>query len=205
MINNIVSFLSSLIEKGGYIGVSLSMFIESFFAPIPSELIMPFAGFVASSGKLSIVLVILVGGISSYLGSLPFYFIGYFGNHLFVDKFLRKYGKYFFISNEDVDKGFDFFDRYGKAVVFFGRLIPIIRTVISFPAGVAKMSFLQFSLYSIIGSTLWSSVLATMGYLLGNNWGIVSIYISRYEKGIAISILVLVIIGVIYKVLNRKK
>lgn len=205
MINDIIFWLTYLVEKIGYIGVGLSMFIESFFVPIPSELIMPFAGFISSQGKMDLVLLILIGGIFSYLGTLPFFFIGYLGNKLVVDKFLRKFGPYLFISNDDIDKGFEIFNKYGNSIVLVGRIIPIIRSVISFPAGLAKMNFTQFSIYTIIGSTLWSGILATLGYVLGSNWTIIAQYIDRYEKLIIIIGGCLIVGFLTLKIVNRKK
>jgi membrane protein DedA with SNARE-associated domain len=205
MVEQIVFWLTYLVEKIGYGGVAISMFIESFFVPIPSELIMPFAGFIASQGKMNLYVLIILGGVASYVGSLPFYFIGYWGNKLVVEKFLKKYGKYLFISEEDVDKGFEIFNKYGKAIVMFGRVIPIIRSVISFPAGVAKMNFLQFSIYTLLGSIIWSGILATLGCVLGGNWSIIGSYISRYEDIVLILLGILVVGFVVYKLINRKK
>ena len=205
MINQIVFWLTFLVEQLGYIGVSLSMFIESFFVPIPSELIMPFAGFLASQGKMNLILVILLGGISSYLGTLPFYFIGYFGNKIVIDKLLKKYGKYFFISEDDVDRSFDFFKQYGNVFVLLGRIVPIVRSVISLPAGVARMNFIQFSIYTLIGSTVWSAILATLGYTLGSNWSVIGGYVSQYEKVILIIIGALVVGFISLRLIKSKK
>ena len=193
MISTFIDWLVNLITAVGYPGVMLSMFIESFFAPIPSEIILPFSGFVASSGSLNIYLVILFASLAAYLGSLPFYLIGRWGKDK-VDMFLRKYGKYLFIKEEDLDKGYDIFNKHGKKMVFFGRLIPIIRTVISFPAGVADMNFGLFSLFTFAGTLIWSSVLAGAGYLLGDNWDTISVYVSKYEKVILIILVVVVVL-----------
>lgn len=181
MINSMIEWLVSIIEVLGYPGVALSMFIESFFAPIPSEIILPFSGFVASQGTLNIYVVILVASIAAYLGTLPFYFIGVWGEE-FVLKFLNKYGKYLFITKQDVDFGYKAFEKYGYGIVFLGRLIPIIRTIISFPAGASKMNFYLFSLFTFIGTTIWSTLLAFAGYKLGEHWNIVSYYMERYER-----------------------
>ncbi|MCC7289794.1 DedA family protein [bacterium] len=197
MVENIVLWLTHLIEQAGYLGVALSMFIESFFVPIPSELIMPFAGFVASEGRLNLGLLIIVGGLSSYLGSLPFYFIGYWGNKLIVDKFLKQYGKYLFLTEKDVQKGFEVFESKGSIIVLLGRIIPVIRSVISFPAGVAKMPFISFSIFTIVGSLLWTAILAILGYILGANWEVVGDYVARYEH---LVIYALIAIGVFYMV-----
>jgi len=189
MIQTLIDWLVKIIETIGYPGVMLSMFIESFFAPIPSELILPFSGFVASNGSLNIYLTIVLASIAAYLGTLPFYFIGKWGKEK-VDLFFRKFGKYLFIKESDLDKGYAIFEKHGNKVVFFGRLIPIVRTLISFPAGVANMNFLLFSLYTLAGTFIWSTLLAGAGYLLGDNWDVVGGYISKYEK-------VIIVVGII--------
>lgn len=166
MIQVMIDFLLALVRDIGYPGVALAMMIESFFAPIPSEAIMPLAGFLAAQGSMNVWTLAIVGGIASYVGTLPFYFLGYRGNRHKINKRLEKYGKWLFIKPGEVEQAFSWFHRYGKALVFFGRLMPIIRTVISFPAGCIKMPFLQFSAYTIAGSVLWSGLLAWAGYLL---------------------------------------
>ncbi len=191
MISSVIDWLVNLIEVIGYPGVAIAMFIESFFAPIPSEIILPFSGFVAFGGSLNIYIVIVVATVAAYLGTLPFYFIGRWGNE-FVMEFLKKYGKYLFISQDDLQKGFDAFEKYGGGIVFFGRLIPIVRTVISFPAGVARMNFAQFSIYTLVGAGIWSSILASAGFFLGDRWDMVSVYVERYENVILILLLVVV-------------
>jgi len=190
MIQTLIDWLVNIIETIGYPGVMLSMFIESFFAPIPSELILPFSGFVASNGSLNIYLTIVLASVAAYLGTLPFYFIGRWGKEK-VDMFFRKFGKYLFIKESDLDKGYAIFAKHGNKVVFFGRLIPIVRTIISFPAGVANMNFAIFSAYTLAGTFIWSSLLAGAGYLLGDNWDVVGNYISKYEK-------VIIVIGVLF-------
>lgn len=205
MISSVIDWLVNLIEVIGYPGVAIAMFIESFFAPIPSEIILPFSGFVAFGGSLNIYGVIVVATLAAYLGTLPFYFIGRWGNE-FVMEFLKKYGKYLFISQDDLQKGFDAFEKYGGGIVFFGRLIPIVRTVISFPAGVARMNFAQFSIYTLVGAGIWSSILASAGFFLGDRWDMVSVYVERYENVILILLLVVVAVYIgwnIRKVLRK--
>lgn len=204
MINSFIDWLVNLITVIGYPGVMLSMFVESFFAPIPSEIILPFSGFVASSGALNIYLVIVLASLAAYLGSLPFYLIGRRGKDK-VDIFLRKYGKYLFIKEGDLDKGYDIFNKHGNKMVFFGRLIPIIRTVISFPAGVADMNFGLFSVYTFVGTLIWSSVLAGAGYLLGDNWNSISGYISKYEKIILVILIFVIVLFVARGIRNAIK
>lgn len=200
MIVEIINWLITLIERIGYVGVFASMFIESFFAPIPSELILPFAGFLSNQGTMNIFLVIIIAGLASSLGSLPFYFLGYLGNEIVLNKFIGKYGKYFFISSKDVEKGVHIFKKYGKGVVLFGRLIPIVRTVISFPAGLAKMSFISFYIYTLVGSTLWSAFLALSGYYLGTQWEVVYVWVEQYQNVILLIGVFTLLVYIIHKI-----
>ncbi len=203
MIQSIIDWLVNAISTIGYPGVFISVFLESFFAPIPSEIILPFSGFVASSGKMSLVLVIIIATVAAYLGSLPFYFIGRWGEKPVIN-FINKYGKYLFIQQKDVDKVFGAFDKYGKGVVFFGRLIPMIRTLISFPAGVAKMEFARFSMYTLIGSLTWNILLTYAGYQLGDHWSIVSGWIEKYQNVILILIAVGLLLYIIRGIKSRR-
>lgn len=210
MIQQIIDWLVNVISTLGYPGVFIAVFLESFFAPIPSEIILPFSGFVASipDGGMNIVLVILVATIAAYLGSLPFYIIGKWGEKPLL-KFINRYGKYLFIQQSDVDKAFSVFEKYGNGVVFFGRLIPIVRTLISFPAGVAKMNFLKFSIYTLLGSLIWNTLLAYTGYILGDHWDVVGTWVSKYENAILIFIVVIFILYIVRGIRNilvsRKK
>lgn len=193
MIQSIIDWLVNVISVLGYPGVFISVFLESFFAPIPSEIILPFSGFVASLGSMNIYFVIVVATVAAYLGSLPFYFIGKWGEKPVLE-FLDKFGKYLFIKKSDVKKGFEVFDKYGSGVVFVGRLVPIIRTLISFPAGVAKMNFLKFTSFTLFGSLIWNIVLTYAGYLLGDHWEKIGDIVGQYEKVIiAICILLLLL------------
>jgi len=200
MIHQLIEWLTAMIETIGYPGVALSMFIESFFAPIPSELILPFAGFLAAEGKMNIVILGIIGGVFSYLGTLPFYFIGTIGNRETIDKLVAKFGKYLFIRKQEVSAAFNLFDKYGNALVFGGRLIPLVRSLISLPAGMAKMNFVKFTAYTLAGSTIWSYILVIAGYFLGEGWELVSELIGKYEKGVFIIVGLCIIGLVVYKV-----
>jgi len=203
MIQSIIDWLVNAISTIGYPGVFISVFLESFFAPIPSEIILPFSGFVASTGKMDLVFVIVIATVAAYLGSLPFYFIGKWGEKPVIN-FINKYGKYLFIQQKDVDKVFGAFDKYGKGVVFFGRLIPMIRTLISFPAGVAKMQFARFSMYTLLGSLTWNILLTYAGYQLGDHWSVVSKWIEKYQNVILVLIIIAVLLYIIRGIKSRR-
>ncbi len=204
MIQTFIDWLVSIITTLGYPGVALSVFIESFFAPIPSEIILPFSGFVASTGALNIYWVIVVATFAAYLGTLPFYFIGRWGER-YVFTFLDKYGKYLFIDRGDVDWAFGLFEKHGNKIVLGGRLIPIVRTLISFPAGVAKMKFVVFSIYTLIGAFFWNTLLAYAGYILADSWESVGAWIGKYEKGIIVIGVIVVILYFLRGYLRRRK
>ena len=195
MIQSIIDWLVNVISVLGYPGVFISVFLESFIAPIPSEIILPFSGFVASIGSMNIYLVIIVATLAAYLGSLPFYFIGRWGEKP-VLTFLERYGKYLFIKKSDVEKGFEVFNKYGNGVVFVGRVIPIIRTLISFPAGVAKMNFVKFTIYTLFGSLIWNIVLSYTGFILGDHWERIGAIVGQYEKVIIVVCILLFILYV---------
>jgi len=201
MINALVDWLVQSIDSFGYVGVALAIFLESFIAPIPSQIILPFSGFVASQGTLNIVLVVLVASLGAYLGTLPFYLIGLWGEE-YIEKFLNKYGKYLFLYQEDLDKGYESFEKYGYGIVFFGRFLPIVRSVISFPAGAAKMKFGLFSLFTFAGILVYVSILCVAGYLMGESWHIVALYIEEYER-IAIALLVIAVLLYIWRGMRK--
>jgi membrane protein DedA with SNARE-associated domain len=201
MINDIIQWLLELIETMGYPGVAISMFLESFFAPVPSEVILPFAGFLASEGKMNTIVLTAVGGGASYLGTLPFYYIGKFGNRERVNTFVERWGKYLFIKKSEVDKAFELFDRFGTPLIFFGRLIPLVRSFISFPAGMARMNFAKFTGYTLLGSTLWSAFLVFAGYQLGSNYDKVSEWMAKYET----VVFIIVGVGLFYLVYRKVK
>lgn len=205
MLTDLIDFVVNLINTLGYTGLAISIFIESFFAPIPSELILPFAGFLSRTGELNIFIVILIAGVASSLGSFPFYLLGLWGNKVVIDNFLKKYGKYLFIKEEDVDKGVAFFTRHGEATVFFGRLVPIIRTVISFPAGITGMNMAKFLAFTFLGSTLWSALLVSLGYLMGSQWEKVKVWIEMYQNWVVYAVILGLLIYIFKKFRERVK
>ena len=206
MIQEIVNWLEQIILTVGYPGVFLAVVLESLFAPLPSEALMPFIGYMAYQGELNLYIAIIVTALGGFIGTIPFYYVGYLGKDFF-EKFLRKYGKYLFISNEDVDKVFNMFEKHGNKIIFFGRLLPTIRSLISFPAGVAKMNLGVFTVYSLAGSVVWSCILVSAGYLLGDGWEKTIEWISGYEKGalIAVGVAILIYAGYsIYKKISKR-
>jgi membrane protein DedA with SNARE-associated domain len=170
MIDQVISALASwiveVISAAGYFGVVLMMAIESACIPLPSEIIMPFAGYLVSIGKLSLIGAATAGAIGCNVGSTIAYYVAAIGGRPVLDR----WGKYVLISPAELERTDRFFARYGAATVFFGRLLPVVRTFIAFPAGLARMPMLKFQIYTFLGSWPWCLALAYIGYLLGARW-----------------------------------
>ncbi|ACO47189.1 DedA family protein [Deinococcus deserti] len=175
-------WVQNLMDSMGYLGILLLMVIENVFPPIPSELIMPSAGFAASRGDMNLALVVLMGTLGSVLGTLPLYYLGRaFGEERLV-AWADKYGKWLTLSGKDIRKADDWFDRHGTKAVLFGRMVPGIRSLLSLPAGMSEMPLPKFLIYSAIGSAMWASVLAGAGYMLGENYDKVEHYVAPVSK-----------------------
>ncbi|MBE9047953.1 DedA family protein [Pleurocapsales cyanobacterium LEGE 10410] len=197
MIESIVDTISSL----GYIGIALLMALENIVPPIPSELIMPLAGFAVTQGKLNFLFVVIAGTIGSVLGATPWYFLGKSWGLNRTKKIADRHGKWLTLSGKDVAKAKKWFDRRGYAATAIGRLVPGIRTYISIPAGISKMPLLPFMIYSIAGSIVWVSLLTYAGYILGENYEQVSTYLKPVSSVVAILLLALLI----YWIIKRRK
>jgi len=180
LFNSIVDIVS----QSGYLGIFLLMLAENVFPPIPSELIMPLAGFVSARGDLNLVLVILAGTAGSVVGALPWYYAGAFFGKDRLKRIASKHGRWLTLSPHDIDVASDWFGRHGAAAVFFGRLIPAIRTLISVPAGIARMPMLPFLAYSTIGSLIWTALLAVTGYVLQSQYDQVEHYVEPVSKAV---------------------
>jgi membrane protein DedA with SNARE-associated domain len=194
ILGQLTSFVTHVISSSGYFGIAGLMALESSAVPLPSEVIMPFAGYLVSTGTFTLLGITLAGAIGSAVGSAVLYGIGYYGGR----PLLEKYGRYILIRHKDIDRADHFFQKYGNASNFIGRILPVVRTFISFPAGVAKVNFKKFIFYSFIGSFIWSLFLGYIGLKLGQNWET----LKTYFHGLDYIIIAAVLIGVIWYV-NR--
>jgi membrane protein DedA with SNARE-associated domain len=192
----VIPFLETLYGAVGYLGVMLAMAIESAMIPLPSELILPFAGFLVSDPSQiepltgqpwSFWIVVIVGTIGNTLGSLVAYAIGAYGGR----PFLERYGKYLLIRPHEIEIADHFFAKWGSQTVFFSRLLPIVRTFISFPAGVARMDLRKFVVYSTAGAFLWSILLVWAGVQLGDNWVEIRAMLQPFDLAIAVGVVAL--------------
>ena len=180
MLDTITNTINSL----GYVGIALLMALENIIPPIPSELIMPLAGFVVTQGKMNFILVVISGTIGSVLGATPWYFLGQYWGLQRTKKIADRYGKWLTLSGKDVDKAKVWFDRRGYIATGLGRLVPGIRTYISLPAGISKMPFLPFLIYSTVGSLFWVTLLTGAGYIFGANYAKVGEYLKPVSIGV---------------------
>lgn len=182
-------FALYLIDKTGYVGVFILSVLESCAIPIPSEVVIPFSGFLAVSGRFNIWLVVLVATLANLAGSVILFWIGRSGGRWV----LEHYGKYFLIHKHDMEKGDQWFARHGNKTVFWSRMLPVVRTFVSLPAGVSGMNFSKFCLLTFLGSLPWNTGLALIGYKTGENWMVLENYFRKLDIIIGILIAVLVV------------
>ncbi len=192
MISRIISALSvfiiAVISKAGYGGILLLMAIESACIPLPSEVIMPFSGYLVHTGRFNLFWVATVGALGCNLGSLIAYYIGYYGGRPLVER----YGSYIFLSHKELDWTDHFFARYGDGTVFASRLLPVVRTFIALPAGIARMPQWRFHVYTFLGSWPWCLALAYVGMRLGEKWDTdprLKMWFHRFDAVIALVLL----------------
>jgi membrane protein DedA with SNARE-associated domain len=195
----IAKYITEFITATGYITVFLGMVLESMVFPIPSEAIMPFAGFLVAEKKFDISLVILISTLGSLSGSLISYCMGRYGGQPFINKF----GRYFLIDQSELDVTKRFFQKKGQVTIFISRFIPVIRHLISLPAGLARMNLWKFSLLTVLGAGLWNAFLTVLGYHLRQNWHLVIKY-SKVVDNIIISIILILITLYIYRHIHKK-
>lgn len=193
----------NIISNFGYIGILLLIAIENIFPPIPSEVILTFSGFIAKDAKLNIFLIILFSTLGSIIGAIILYLLGYILNNTFFQKLIdTKLGELLHLNKDDINKSIALFKEKGYKSVFFSRLVPIIRSLISIPAGMAKMNFNIFLILTAIGSLIWNTLLIFIGFLVGKNYLIVAAFISKYYK---LLFLIIILIYIIRKIFIKKR
>ena len=188
LLEQVGGWIESLIAAIGYPGIVLAMALENIFPPIPSEAVLPFAGALSAKGELDFWGAVAAGTAGSLIGAVVLYAIGYVAREAGARRIVEVYGKYVFISERDLDRSAAWFERYGEAIIFFGRLIPLIRSIISVPAGYTRMNMVRFLIYTTLGTTLWNLILTYIGRVLGENWADISELMAPYEYGVLILI-----------------
>ncbi len=184
LITSIPDLITKTVETNPYVAylvISFAMFLENLIPPIPSEIIMPLGGFFVYTGDLNFYILIVFGLIGTVVGALPWYFLGKLLNEKKLSNFIDRKGKFVGISLKDLDKSRLWFDKYGGLLVFWGRLIPGIRTLISVPAGIELMPINKFLIWTSLGSLIWVIFLTSAGYLFGENYEIIGVYIDNFK------------------------
>lgn len=192
----------TLMETLGPVGVGLLVFLDNIFPPIPSELVLPLAGFTASQGSMNIVLAFLFATIGSVVGAVILWALG---KWIGLERIARIAVKMPLVDVDDVHKTVGWFDRHGDKAVFFGRMVPIFRSLISIPAGMRNMSIIKFLVLTIAGSAIWNTILIVAGFYLGENWSIVETYAGYFQTLVIIAVIVFVAVWIVFKVRKRRK
>ena len=201
--SSIASFFVNLIDSGSYIGIFLLMSVESSLIPFPSEIVMIPAGYLAYQGKMSLAFAFSAGLLGSIVGALFNYYIAFYLGRNIVDKLVSKYGKIFFLDSNSIRKSESFFSKYGDITTFIGRLIPVVRQLISLPAGFAKMKMSKFLVYTSLGAGIWVAVLLFVGFFFGANQEMINQNLATISR--VILILAVLIIGIYIFVRYRKR
>ena len=194
-------WVTGFIESVGYVGIALLMFAENVFPPIPSELIMPLAGFNSANGEMNIVIAIIAGCIGSLAGAVFWYYIGAWIGTDRLKHFARRHGRLLTLTPGEVDQADRWFDRHGGKAVFLGRLVPAVRTLISVPAGISGMHLGPFLLYSTLGTVIWTTFLALCGYWLGSQYEKVQTWIDPVSKAVVAAI----VLWYLYRVVTFRR
>jgi len=193
IIDPIVTFCTNLIGQWGLPAVFVLMLLESACIPIPSEAIMPFAGFAVSQGHMSLLGIVVAGVVGNLCGSWISYGVGYYGGRPFVER----YGRYVLLRMHHLVLAERFFARYGPITVFFARMVPIVCTFISLPAGFGRMPFWKFTLYTVLGSTIWVTLLGFAGEKLGSNWEKIQPLLHYLDYAVVVAIVALVVWAIV--------
>lgn len=194
-----------IVESGGYAGIFLLMVLETVFPPIPSELVLPLAGFAAARGDLNIILVIIVTTLGGLVGCIPWYLVGRLYGINRLKKISDRFGRWITLTPEDIDDAQAWFNRHGHLAVFFGRLMPTVRSLISVPAGIARMPFWTFMFYSLLGSATWNILLLFSGYVLESQYEKISKYVDFFSNAIIVGFVLLYLYRVLTHTKRKKK
>lgn len=189
-------WIDMTMDSLGYWGIGLLMFLENLFPPIPSELIMPLAGYSAAQGQIALVPAIFAGVVGTMLGALPWYYLGRWIGEDRIARWLERHGRWLGIRPRELQRSRRWFNRHGRKVVLWGRLIPGIRTLISLPAGFEMMPLREFLIYSTLGTTIWVAVLTLAGYKLRRNYAAVEHLLDPISKIVALLVLIALVVWI---------
>ena len=204
MLSGLATWVQDVIESLGYLGVAILVVVENLFPPIPSEIVLPFAGFVAQRGDASVVVMILAATVGSVVGALVLYFISSAIGPDRLRQFVVRFGKWFGVKESDLTRAEEWFDRRSTTAVLVGRCVPLIRSIVSIPAGFRRMKIVPFALYTFIGSALWNIVLIGAGAILGDNGDAVGDYVGIFQY-VVIAVIGLALVRFVFTVIKRRR
>ena len=203
-LNAIKIWVEQIISSMGYVGLYLVMFLENVFPPIPSEVVLPLAGSLTLTGRFSVFWITVIGMLGSLTGAFLFYGLGKWLGEPRVRTIIEKYGRYALLSTNDLDRSLEWFDKYDDWVIFFSRMVPIVRSLISIPAGIASMNITKFSFFTILGTALWSFLLALGGRLLGEQWPLIAEFINTYQNIVLVIAIAAVLLFIGSRLFKKK-
>lgn len=196
-------WVQEIINSFGYVGVALMMFVENVFPPIPSEVVMPFAGFLVTRGTFSFVGIVIAGTVGSIIGALPIYYLGVRLTKRRVRRLIRRHGHWFLVDETDFERANRLFHEYGWVMILVGRLVPGVRSVISLPAGLDRMPLVPFLAFTALGTGLWSALLAYAGIALGDNWQRILAVLDQYQTVLLVIVVFCIMIFAIRRAQQR--
>lgn len=197
----VAKFFQHIIETLGYPGLFVLVMLESTLVPVPSTLVFPFAGFLASQGMFSLPVVLVINSVGALVGSGLGYWMGAAGGK----PLLIKYGKYVLIRQKDIEKTEAWFSKHGRATIFIARFVPVVRHLISLPAGIARMPLVPFFVQTFLGATLWGSFLILLGYYMGEHWATVAAKLKRFDLVIGVAIVIAVVVIAVRFFVRRRR
>lgn len=201
LLQSSMNFITHFISSFSYLAVFTLMTLESALIPIPSEVTMPFAGFLSAQTHLNFWLIVFLGACGNLTGSLLSYVIGYYLEENIILSLISKYGKFLLITKDEYLRAVEWFKKYGNPIAFFSRLMPVIRTFISLPAGLAEMKLWKFSIYTFSGSLIWSFFLTWIGVYLGKNWNAWEPYFKKFQ----LLIIAVIVIAILWYINHKLK
>jgi membrane protein DedA with SNARE-associated domain len=199
------NWITEVMNTYGYIGILLLIALENIFPPIPSEVILTFGGFMTTTSNMSIIGVIIVSTIGSIVGAIVLYGIGLLLDVNRLERIVDKWGHILRLTSKDIDKANAWFHKFGVWAVFLGRLVPLVRSLISIPAGMAHMNFWVFLLFTTLGSLIWNSILVSVGAAVGASWSTIVGYMDTYSNVVLLILVVLFVLFIILFIKNRRK
>ncbi len=199
------NWITSFMEQFGYVGIALIIALENVFPPIPSEIVLPFGGFMTTNSSLTIIGVIIAATIGSVLGAVILYGVGRLLDVERLEKIIDRWGHILRIKKEDVHRADAWFDKYGYWTVLFCRMIPLVRSLISIPAGMSNMKFGLFLLFTTIGTVIWNSILVIIGAMLGDNWHRITEFMNIYSSVAYVIIAVVGVAGIVWYVRRNRR